>query len=121
MEVNYLQMREIVRQLKSERFPIVWIDTNSFRTADGYIRAHWLTLQVEDSPEIHSGGENELTSRAKKAPPGYSCLDGVQVWLTEGARSRNHKKTHLLTGPVYRISPFRRDRPSMHLLDRKQI
>jgi len=35
--------------------------------------------------------------KAKKAPPGYSCLDDVQVWLTEGARSRNHKKTHRLT------------------------
>jgi len=58
MEGNYVQKRDFPRQLKSERFPIVWIDTNSFRTADGYIRAHWLTLQAEDSPAIHPASEN---------------------------------------------------------------
>jgi hypothetical protein len=31
--------------------------------------------------------------KPKKAPPGKSRLDDVQVWQTGGARSRNHKKT----------------------------
>jgi hypothetical protein len=41
-----------------------------------------------------------IVASNKKRPPDYSCLDGVQVWLTEGARSRNHKKVHFSRLPL---------------------
>jgi len=90
-----MQRRNLAHKLISERVPIVWKDTEDFSTTGGYIRAHWLTLRAEHTPEIHRGREGELTLQTKKKRPlGYSRLDDVQVWLTEGARSRNHKKTH---------------------------
>lgn len=36
----------------------------------------------------------------KKAPLGSSCLDAFQVWQTEGARSRNHKKLRFGVRPL---------------------
>jgi hypothetical protein len=91
------RISQLCIQTKSPYHGILWSAVRSFPTLSGHVRTHGLTLQADDSPEFHPVGEGGLTLKAKKAPPGYSCLDGVQVWLTEGARSRNHKKTHRLT------------------------
>jgi hypothetical protein len=58
---------------------------------------------------------------SKKSAPRLLLPGWCPGLVNRRARSRNHKKTHRLTGPVNRMTPLRRDQPVMHLLDRRQI
>ena len=73
-------------------------------------RASNINFQANDyPPEKH-----------KKTPLRYACLDEFQVWQTEGARSRNHKKMGCQAKLLHTDHSVCYGPLDAHLLDRTQ-